>query len=102
MVRLANVLGKSPVLNELEVLLHGSLLGSSLLFSLLFSELLGFFFSLLSLLLLSYPLLFISDGLSFEISSPFGNLWLFVDTNGISVRGKDFLELWVVEDLLSG
>jgi hypothetical protein len=63
---------------------------------------LGFslFFSL-SLLLFLDSLFLVSHCLSFEITSPFGNLWLLVDTDGISVVSKDFLELWVVEDLLS-
>merc|ERR1719321_1063986 len=94
---LTNVLGEIFLLDHLEVLFDSELL-SGLLLSGSFLSFLGFSFLLsLSFLLVGDSLSLVSLGLSFEISSPLGNLWLFVDTNGISVWSEDFLELWVLE-----
>merc|ERR1711934_238877 len=98
---LTNVLGEILLLDHLEVLFDSEFL-SGLLLSGSFLSLLGFLFLLsLSFLLVGDFLFLISLGLSFEISSPLGNLWLFVDTNGISVWSEDFLELWVIENISS-
>jgi len=101
-MRLTNILSKTPFFDHFEVLFYSELLSFDFFFSIFYGQFSESFFFSNPLFLIINLLLFISYSLSFEISSPFDNLWLFVDTNGISVGWKDFLEFWVVEDLLSG